>query len=488
MATTNETPNPPSDLSGMKHAASFGPEGAVGGNAPPPTRVTLTRSGSEPSTDQSLWAMIRAATNAIGFVEYANFLDAVMCDRSQREELIAGAFRNLPFPGTDHYAFLKAATEVFLMKNCGVLAPADGSRPFDPVVESARMNRDVTDDSIRAEFKDLVGSDGIMPYLEAIRSKLGDVPISDDGRNLGLRCYGILRQRLVNPCMIELLWAYWHDEAGLAQAMNVISLRFQNRRTSDSGDRDPLANLALDPLRPLNNLLWGYVQDEQHRLSVLRRAYEYDHQYGFSLEGKAIPRLRSADRRSKFLEAFHNLLQLCALFYRQDDDTTVIADGFPLLNALKEVHLLLTQGGHNQFGDLPWTARSEMMIGQWLLARPEMREFLAGRTMVAYAEPWMDRVDAIKSLMGWSDTTVTHFRDLGVFGEQILLSIRYGNWSRIFDRDQAANWARYWRQEIQGYQHAYRAATGVELRATGVVDATAPSVHLRNRLAQARTR
>ena len=27
-----------------------------------------------------------------------------------------------------------------------------------------------------------------------------------------------------------------------------------------AGDRDPLANLEIDPLRPLNNLLWGYIQ------------------------------------------------------------------------------------------------------------------------------------------------------------------------------------------------------------------------------------
>jgi hypothetical protein len=488
MATTNEPQNPPSDLSGMKNAPSFA-GGSVIGNSAPATRVTLTRSATQPTTDQSLWAMIRSATDAIGFAPYAEFLDQVMCDTSQKEELLAGAFRNLPFPGVDPYAFLKAGTEVFLMKNCGIVAPADSPRPFDPASESARMNREVTDQSIRDEFGDFTGSDAIIPYLEAIRSKLGDVPISDAGRNLGIRCYGLLRKKLVNPCMIELIWAYWHDEAGLAQAMNVISLRFQNRRTSDSGEREALANLAIDPLRPMSNLLWGYVQDEQHRLSVLRRAYEYDHQYGFSLEGKAVPRLRSADRRSKFLEAFHSLLQLCAIFYRQDDDTTVIADGFPLLNALKEVHLLLTQGGDNQFGDLPSNARAEMMIAQWLLARPEMREFLAGRTMVAYAEPWMDRVEAIKSLMGWSDTTVTHFRDLGVFGEQILLSIRYGAWSTVFDPNQAANWARYWRPELQGYQHAYRAVTGVELRSSAAPDATPPSVHLRNRLlAQGRKR
>ena len=88
--------------------------------------------------------------------------------------------------------------------------------------------------------------------------------------------------------------------------------------------------------------------------------------------------MRPADNRSKFIEAFHNLLYRCSIFFKEDDDTTVIADGFALLQALKEVHLLLAEGAHNQFGDLPWTARVEMLIQQWLLARPEIRDFLPG--------------------------------------------------------------------------------------------------------------
>ena len=51
-----------------------------------------------------------------------------------------------------------------------------------------------------------------------------------------------------------------------------------------------------------------------------------------------------------------------------NDDTTIVADGFPVLNALKEVHLLLSEGAHNQFGDLPSTARQEMLVQQWILA------------------------------------------------------------------------------------------------------------------------
>jgi hypothetical protein len=142
----------------------------------------------------------------------------------------------------------------------------------------------------------------------------------------------------------------------------------------------------------------------------------------------------------------------------------MIADGFPVLNALKEVHLILSQGAHNQFGDLPWVSRQEMLMEEWLLSRPEFRDFLPTRVMVAYPELWMHRVDAMKTLQGWGDTSVMHFRDLGVFGEQLLLSIRYGNWNNVFDRNQATNWARYWRQEVANYIHAYWAVTGVDLR------------------------
>ena len=280
----------------------------------------------------------------------------------------------------------------------------------------------------------------------------------------------------------------------LVQTLNAISQRFQNIRAL--GDRDPLAGMEIDPLRPLNNLLWSYIQDEQHRLSIVRRAYEYDHHYGLSLQGKAVPSLRSADSRSKFLEAYHNLLALCSVFFKEDDFTTVRADAFPALNALKDVHLVLSQGAHNQFGDLPSTARQEMLIQQWILARPEFQQFLPTRTMVAYPERWMDRVDAMKSVQGWTDASVLHFRNLGKFGEQILLSIRFGAWNNVDDPLQAANWARYWRPEIQGYIHAYRAVTGVDLT-SDVTDTSQsadryiqPSVHLVNRIAtqqQART-
>jgi hypothetical protein len=154
---------------------------------------------------------------------------------------------------------------------------------------------------------------------------------------------------------------------------------------------------------------------------------------------------------------------MCAEFYFNEDQTTVIADPFPVLNALKETHLLLTEGAHNQYGDLPWTARHETLMYQWILSRPEVREFLPSRTMVVYPEPWIAPVDAMSKLQGWSDIPVLHFRDLAVCEEQLLLSIRYGNWNDVNDADQAGNWARYFRQEVRQAMHAYRAVTGFDV-------------------------
>lgn len=244
------------------------------------------------------------------------------------------------------------------------------------------------------------------------------------------------------------------------QTVNAIALRFQNKKLDS---RNPLANLDLDPLRPLSSLLWGFIQDEFNRLSTRRRAYEYDHQYGFSLARKAAPGSQSAKGPSKFSSAFRKLLNRTALFYREDDINTAGVDAFPLFNALREVHAIFAEGAHNQYGDLPWAARREMLMMQWLLARPETNAFLRGRYTVPYQEPWMGAVDDIRRLQGLSDVPVTHFHELAKYGEQILLSIRFGDWIDVKDQKVARSWARFWRPEIQRYIHAYKAVTGVDL-------------------------
>lgn len=483
---------------------------------PVSANVTL-RSPEAPNIDDDpaliLNAVIRNRAEAISFNRYKEFIDRVLCGpetspSGDNPTVVAALRAGLP-PVTTKlsnvyaYELLKSATDAFLLVECGLVPLAQSSPPGpinmliegrrDPLtgvpsttdvpgITGARFGRTLSAEEIRTFLSGYLGSRGL-PYLELIASTLSaQAQLEADSPY----CSGVLTSRL-EPSFIELIWSYWHEEGMLVQAINAISLRFQNKRSGPG--RDPLAHLELDPLRPLNNLLWGYIQDEANRLTIARRAYEYQHEYGLSIYGRAVPRMLPADRRSMFIEAFHNLLHLASIFFKEQSDTMVIADVFPLLNSLKEVHLILAEGAHNQFGDLPWTARVEMLIQKWLLARPEMREFLGGRIMVPYQEAWMGVVDGMKALQGWGDVSVRYFRDLAVFGEQLLLSIRYGSWTEISDEQAARNWANYWRFAIQGYNHAYRSATGVDLANAREAERLTPdsyvqpSVHLRNRLA-----
>jgi hypothetical protein len=492
--------------------------------SPAPVPVTMNRADVPPTADQALWVVIRNSAEALSFENYADFIEPIMCGsgpaglptpRAKKEFTRINNKINLTFPDAEPYRLLKVATEVFMMANCGVVigqnlqgsisSTALENANFNPYAagppsaaqalsdeEQLRLLQPYDPNSLNTEWQGylepIINSAGTtfstLPYLyDIVALKLGDLPIRPDHAYGARTCYGILQRKLIRPCLLELIWNYWLEEGMLIQTTNAMSWRFQNRRGPH--DRDPLAMVEIDPLRGLNNLLWGWVQDEEHRLSIPRRAYEYDHEYGLKLIGKAVPHIEGADSRSRFLEGFHTLLMLCTVFYKEDDDTTVVADGFPVLNALREVHLQLTQGAHNQYGDLPWTARQEFLMQQWILARPEMREFLPRRVMVDYPEPWMDSVETMKSLQGWTDTSILHFRDMAIYGEKILLSVRYGAWTDEIHPENAANWARYWRPEIQGYIFAYRAATGVDLAAatmTGQVNSTVPSVLLRSRL------
>ncbi|MGH3840904.1 MAG: hypothetical protein ACRDS0_05575 [Pseudonocardiaceae bacterium] len=487
----------------VQAAGAVNPEGVL--------PVSLQRTQAVSTPDQVLWTLIRNRTNAISFRRYREFIDGVLCRGVDVRNPVRSGTNVLNFTGTQAYEVLKQATDTFLMQECGVvdvnnacISPVGFLDPdlmeaelADPAFAGAFLEQEprrygrpgstVTLDQLKElrqrYYEDLANENNVLlPYLKIISDRLSDLPLKSP-TDVNGNCYGILRSKLTGPLALELFWSYWHEEGMLVQTLNAILARFQNRRLGHG--MDPLARLDLDPLRPLNNLFWGWAEDDFRRLTVRRRAFEYDHEYGLTLLGRAVPDRRTADRRSNFIQSFHTLLNLCYQFFKEDDDTTVIADGFPLLNALRETHLILAEGAHNQFGDLPSTARAEMLIMQWLLARPEMREFLGGRVMVPYEEDWMDRVDSMKQIQGWTDVSITHFRDMGVFGEQLVLSMRYGNWSVVNDPQQAANWARYWRPEIQRYTHAYRAATGVDLNERA--DGTLPA-HLLNRRLRARHR
>ncbi|SHJ47355.1 hypothetical protein SAMN02745146_3178 [Hymenobacter daecheongensis DSM 21074] len=451
-----------------------------------PVRVTLGEASREDTSDEGLWDLIKRRT--LDFNRYRAFIDSVLCNvDSPNYAQIVAANSRVPFNRLASYAMLRHATELYLMQEAGLAVtmptfplPGGGGNLNLPPRRSSAAARRLSDarrslSELREEYlQELEKEEGrVLPYFNLIKQKLSEVPLKTTSDLGGLGpdvCYGILKSKLEAPPLLELIWSYWHEEGGLVQTMNAISLRFQNVRQHGRG-QDPLAGLNIDPLRPLSNLIWGYIEDERNRLTLNRRNLEYQYEYGIGLIGRAVQTIPVAEHRTFFLRGFHSLLRAATEFYQQANFTTVIPDGFPVLNHLREVHLVLAEGAHNQYGDLPWTARAEMLVQQWLLARPEMREFLGGRVMVPYTEPWMDRVDNMKQLQGWNPANVSHFHDLGTFGEQLLLSIRYGSWNDpSVGAANAANWAHSWRHAIQRYIHAYKAVTGVDL-ASDIVDA-----------------
>lgn len=305
---------------------------------------------------------------------------------------------------------------------------------------------------------------GRLPYMKTIIDALSCLPDKEESE-CPSACYGIVEGRVDNPLLMELIWSYWLEEAAVPRAMNALGLRFQNRL---SGPNDPLGNFELGPLRRANNLIWGWLQKSYQRLDSRRRGFEYEHSYGLRSSMVGHPMGPAADRRTRFVDSFHELIRLCHEFYLRDDDTTVVSDAFPLVNALRDLHLELAQGAHNQFGDLPCQARIETYAEMWILSRPEIREFLRSRDMVPYPEPWMGQVDAMRGLQRWGTVPAMHYNLLATRGERILLSVRYGNWTVDTNPENAKNWARAWRSDIQSYHHALRTVTGLDVTAQPV--------------------
>ena len=225
--------------------------------------------------DLALWQAILNSTDALSFNNYLRFMNLLFCGRRRRLRpagVRAGALpeegehfgtscsrRLLPFTDTDAYRVVKAATEAFVMVNCGILAQP---RPFDDARDRlyfARARPAVPDQrsrvpsSTRTIWSTLLGGE---------RSERQDATLSrrhprqaaghrDQARAVreiapeqASACHGILQEKLTNPCLLELIWSYWHEEGMLVQTLNAITRRFQNVRgraahgsAGQSGDR-----------------------------------------------------------------------------------------------------------------------------------------------------------------------------------------------------------------------------------------------------------
>ncbi|MEU5844560.1 hypothetical protein [Rhodococcus sp. NPDC047139] len=433
-----------------------------------PGKIELVPKSTPGSFQSVLWDLIESISGRLRFEHFIDSANAALAGDCTKDRAGVPVDR---WYGTGPYQRLDRAAAAFVEQAADprwTLHPGPGQDPHE--IWNGMGSADAaTREGLQASYVNGIRerNDLAKPFLGDFESECWNMP-------------------LPTVPMVELIWNYWVEEGMLVQTLNRILARFQNRIVGSG--RDPLARFSVNPLLPLRSLMWGIAESERERLTVRRRAAEYEYQYGLHLVGHAVPpRATTVERRTQFLEAFHNLLNATHHFYKEHDDKTVEADAFPLLSSLRELHLVLAYGANNQFADLPLTARREMIVMQCTLAQPEMREFLGGRTMVPYEEGWMDRVDTMKSLQGWSDVSISHFFDLAVHGEKLLLSVRHGRWNDAdMDREDAENWALRSRNSVQRYIYAYRSVTGADLSVG--VDTTMPSTLLLQRLRNQFTR
>jgi hypothetical protein len=224
------------------------------GHGPRQVQLSFGPKSGRPTPDEALWDEIRDRSSALAFAEYATFIDSILSDPipntgyvssevADREadarhsttlrddtvrKLKAGLRTNLF--GPDAYFLLKLATESFL----------------------AHKACEPSDDFLASGYLQPLAGGKALPYLKLIRERLRSVPVGRPGRlSLGDEA-AISASRIFNPCFVEAIWSYWHEQGMLVQTINLICLRFQNIRYGEG--RDPLAGFALDPLRPLSNL------------------------------------------------------------------------------------------------------------------------------------------------------------------------------------------------------------------------------------------
>jgi hypothetical protein len=158
----------------------------------------------------------------------------------------------------------------------------------------------------------------------------------------------------------------------------------------------PLARFDVTPPSHRRSPL-RYIDDRHRRLAVKRRAYSTCTS-DLPLVGRAVRRIAPADRRS-LSRRIHTVLNVAMRFYRDVDDNT-ITECPAVLNALKE-SIRAVRGSAINSAPFP-QARVEMLVAQNLLQRNGSVSS-GGPLMVAYPEPWMDRVDTLRRTMRWGD-------------------------------------------------------------------------------------
>jgi hypothetical protein len=278
------------------------------------------------------------------------------------------------------------------------------------------------------------------------------------------------------------------EMAMLDQGMKLICRRFQNLKTPSV--RNQLENFEVSHLRPLSNLLWGYINDDGNRVSLNRRVLEYKHQYGLEVSGTAIKKMDAIDIRSTFLEQFHQFLNKLHLYYQEESNRDIKPNAYPIKYITEDLQRILQSGAHNQFSDLTIATRTDFMTIQWILSRPEMKHFINSREEIGYKEEWMGTMEALRNMQGWGNDDLNSYYECAVRGERLLLAIRYSNSITTHSmenlEEKVKNWARDIKEDVMIYTHAYLSITGVDLSKSG--SSTQPATFIERKHKQLSTR
>ena len=72
-----------------------------------------------------------------------------------------------------------------------------------------------------AAYLERVNGSQTLPYLNLIRRRLQEADlIPNKQRQQTEIAYGILKDKLVRPSFLELIWSYWHEEGMFVQTLN----------------------------------------------------------------------------------------------------------------------------------------------------------------------------------------------------------------------------------------------------------------------------
>ena len=198
--------------------------------------VALQRTAAHHTLDQALWVAIRNRTRAISFGPYRDFIDRVLCGRGSRRSPASRSFdRRLQDLGREP------------ARRGRVPAAQDGDRGVPAASSAASVHRagryehhrlfNRDDESERlGEFVtiDFVADEAARVPRHSRRScptsRGSSKPSFPEYRAAACAAIACSAASINEPCLIELIWSYWHEEGMLVQSMNAINRRFQNVR------------------------------------------------------------------------------------------------------------------------------------------------------------------------------------------------------------------------------------------------------------------